>query len=165
MFSRLQDWFGRFRGHQRVDSMTPGRGDAQRQKYTAVFSSTSGYSSLTVQNILLRSDLNGRDACYSAYDARSNILYFVSDDGGGILGLSPAGPATNGSFIGTQANSQCRIHGSTSSYLIHAASRTTGDVSSGGQITGTWSPDERNCRSGADGLPEFARSLGRLRRP
>jgi len=148
----------------RVDSMTPPRGEAQRQRYTAVFSSTNGYGNLTVQNILVQSALDGTNACFLAYAAPSNELFLVTNDGSGLFALAPAGSATSGSFTGTMANSQCRIHGATSSYskagntvtltvdieylpafignkILFAASRITGDISSGWQNMGTWSLD------------------------
>jgi hypothetical protein len=69
----------------------------------ARFDHPDGFASFSVVNILINNFLDGRNACYVAYDSPNNVLYLVRDAGGGIDG-AVLGTAT------TLANSQCRIN-------------------------------------------------------
>jgi hypothetical protein len=74
----------------------------------ARFDHPEGVSNFSVVNILVNNFLDGRNACYLAYDSPNNVLYLVRDAGGGIDG------AVLGS-AGILANSQCRINTGASS--------------------------------------------------
>lgn len=68
-----------------------------------VFRDSNGANDLGVVNILINRALDGRAACYVAYNAATEQLYLVDDAGTGLLEL-PATPPT-----ATVENSQCRI--------------------------------------------------------
>lgn len=61
-----------------------------------------GISDLGIVNVLVNSALDGRFACYTAFDAVSRTLYLVGDDGGSLTSGSIDG-------VGTLSNSQCSI--------------------------------------------------------
>jgi len=71
--------------------------------YTFSFSDSKGFQDLGVENILVNSSLDGRQACYLAYDRRVNVLYLVNDNGDGLL------PGQVLAASGTVGNSQCTV--------------------------------------------------------
>lgn len=74
------------------------------QTYTFQFSDVDGYRDLGVVNVLINNYLDGRQACYIAYDRPNNVLYLVNDAGDAINGM-----VLNGT--GSLANKQCTILG------------------------------------------------------
>jgi hypothetical protein len=86
-----------------VANMAPGRGSGPSQTFTFNFTDTNGFANLGVMNILLNNFLDGRQACYLAYSRRFNLLYLVSDDGGGLL------PGASLNAPGSLSNSQCTV--------------------------------------------------------
>ena len=97
-----------------VDS-TSGSGAAHTFVFT--FSDPGGAQDLTVVNVLINSALDGRNACYLAYDRAGNVLYLVGDTGGGLTGL-----VLNGS--GSVSNSQCTVNGAGTSALANGTTLT-----------------------------------------
>ena len=89
-----------------ITSVSPAAGAGASQTYTFQFADTSGYSDLTVVNVLLNNALDGRHACYIAYAQQSNTLFLVDDAGDGAYAGSLV---LNGS--GSVSNSQCTIQG------------------------------------------------------
>ena len=61
-------------------SVSPAFGSGDANLITAVFSHPGGWSSLGVVNLLVNSALDGRNACYLAYDVPSNRIYLVQDE-------------------------------------------------------------------------------------
>ena len=138
-------------------SVSPAFGSGDANLITAVFSHPGGWSSLGVVNLLVNSALDGRNACYLAYDVPSNRIYLVQDDGN----LYPVGYAP-GTPNGVLSNSQCLIDVSRSSAqglnealklivnvtyrpgfagnkALWAAAGTPSGATSGWQALGTWS--------------------------
>lgn len=68
-----------------------------------IFRDSNGANDLGVVNILINRALDGRAACYVAYNAATEQLYLVDNAGTGLLEL-PASPST-----ATVENSQCKI--------------------------------------------------------
>ena len=84
--------------------MNPSRGSGMSQTvFTFRFSDVLGHSDLGVGNILVNSSLDGRHACYLAFDNKSNTLYLVNDAGDGLLQGRDLG--TGGSI----GNAQCTV--------------------------------------------------------
>ena len=80
-----------------------------------------GTGDLAISNLLINNFLDGRQACYLAYDHGLNILYLVKDDG---ATLSPPLPFdASGRSTGSISNSQCTVNG-TQSFISRAASPT-----------------------------------------
>ncbi|SPF56631.1 hypothetical protein SBA4_900001 [Candidatus Sulfopaludibacter sp. SbA4] len=71
--------------------------------YTFAFSDSAGYQDLGVENILVNNSLDGRAACYLAYDRRSSLLYLFTDNGSGLL--TPQSLSVPGSL----QNNQCTV--------------------------------------------------------
>ena len=69
---------------------------------TFAFSDGDGYADITVLNMLFNSALDGRSACYLAYDRSGDVLYLVNDAGTAISGA----PRSSSS---TLSNNQCSI--------------------------------------------------------
>jgi hypothetical protein len=86
-----------------VANMAPGRGSGASQTFTFNFTDTNGFANLGVMNILVNNFLDGRYACYLAYSRPFNLLYLVSDDGGGLL------PGALLNTPGNLSNSQCTV--------------------------------------------------------
>lgn len=147
-----------------VSSANPARRTGGRGTVAVTFSHTTNFASLGVQNILINRAIDGANACFLAFVASANLLYLVTDPGDDLLGLSPTSPGGSaGSFIGSVANSQCRVYGATSSYqragngvtllldlellpafsgnrMVFGAARTTNEVgNSGWQPVASWS--------------------------
>ncbi len=95
-----------------VGGVIPNQGmPPANQIYTFTFTDTNGFADLGVEDILINSALDGRQACYIAYLPSSNQVLLVDDagDAGGPFG-SLALPASNAIF-----NNHCTINGSGSS--------------------------------------------------
>ncbi|HYW48457.1 MAG TPA: hypothetical protein VE959_36680 [Bryobacteraceae bacterium] len=95
-------------------STIPSSGSAASQVFTFVFSDPAGWQNLSILNVLVNSFLDGRQACYVAFQpsgASSGSLLLVDDagDAGGPY-QSLALPGN-----GTVSNSQCSIAGAGSS--------------------------------------------------
>ncbi len=89
---------------------------------------------LGIVNVLINSALDGGRACYLAYSYPAGVLYLVNDQGP-ESGLSA--PLVLGA-PGEVANSQCRIHGATSSAVrISAGLQLTLDISFTPAFTGS----------------------------
>ncbi|SPF39812.1 exported hypothetical protein [Candidatus Sulfopaludibacter sp. SbA4] len=71
--------------------------------YTFSFSDTKGYADLGVEDILINTSLDGRQACYLAYARPINTLYLMNDSGSTLLAGQSLAAAGN---IG---NSQCTV--------------------------------------------------------
>jgi len=76
--------------------------DPRRYLLSADFSDGDGGQDLTILNILINSALDGRQACYMAFDSAANIMYLVPDSGDGLLATGLG----SGIAIG---NSQCSL--------------------------------------------------------
>ncbi len=85
-----------------VSSLSPISATGTSTTRTFVFSDADGAANIAVVNVLVNFYLDGRSACYLAYDSIGNVMYLVQDDGGTLQGL--ALPSA-----GTLANSQCSI--------------------------------------------------------
>jgi len=143
-----------------VGGVSPARGSSSRgsvQTFSFTFTDTKGWQDLGVLNILINSALDGRNACYLAYNRASNVLYVVNDAGGALL----PGLVLNG--FGETGNSQCTVYADDSSadvngntltltlslnfrltfpgnQIVYMAARdATGVNNSGWQAMGTWS--------------------------
>lgn len=92
-----------------VTAVTPARGTASNQAFTFTFSDTKGAADLGVINALINGSLDGRQACYVAYSQPGQVLYLVSDAGGGLSQGLPLGG------MGSVSNSQCTINAAGSS--------------------------------------------------
>lgn len=97
-----------------VNPVSPTGSAGAGQVFTFTFSDSAGYQDLGVLNVLINSALDGRQACYLAYSQPANVLYLVTDDGVGLVGLPLNG-------AGSVANSQCTISGLGSSAVGHGA--------------------------------------------
>lgn len=140
-----------------VTSLSPTRSTALRQTYSTVFTHPAGISNFNVLNILINSALDGGRACFLAYVQAAGELYLVNDVGDDLIGPLTWTSSTPASI----ANSQCRIHRSTSNVattsttvtlnldielfshtmggnrIFYAAARDTANNNSGWQIMGT----------------------------
>ena len=100
-----------------VGAVSPPRSATPGQTYAFTFTDTSGYTDLSVVNILINNFLDGIGACYVAFaptSATSGYLYLVDDAGdGGYAGGSPIALPSSG----TLQNSQCAINATGSSVL------------------------------------------------
>ncbi|MCX6606106.1 MAG: hypothetical protein NTV52_21290 [Acidobacteria bacterium] len=78
-------------------SITSNGPDPRQYLLTASFSDGDGEQDLTILNILINSALDGRQACYMAFDSGANIMYLVPDNGEGLLatGLGSNTPISN----------------------------------------------------------------------
>ena len=136
-----------------VTSVSPAFGNATSTVRTFVFNDPDGAGDLNIVNVLINFSLDGRNACYLAYDAKNSALYLVQNDGGTLQGMGL--PST-----GTLFNSQCRINGTGTSavktgtsltltvdytffsafagdHTVYAAARDTAVANSGWQPIGT----------------------------
>jgi len=92
--------------------VVPPWGAGYSQTMTFVFADPNGYQDLDVENVLINSSLDGRNACYIAYSRAAGAVYLVGDAGSG---LSP-GLVLNGSG-GAIGNMQCTIFSAGSSVM------------------------------------------------
>jgi len=88
-----------------VTSSTPGFGTGTSTTRTFVFTDPNGAANLGVVNVLINSALDGRNACYLAFDSVNNVLVLLRNNGidADVLAL----PSN-----ATLSNSQCSIAGS-----------------------------------------------------
>ena len=85
-------------------SASPASGNGQAQTLTYTFTDSKGAANMTVVDILTNTAVDGRSACYIAYDNQGNVMYLVADSGTSLLpGKTPA----PGMSLG---NSQCTIN-------------------------------------------------------
>jgi len=84
----------------------PAAGNGGTQSFTFQFSDPAGYQNLSVVNVLINSVLDGRNACYLAYEVQANKLDLVDD--AGDAGGPYAGAVVLGS-TSTIQNSQCAV--------------------------------------------------------
>jgi uncharacterized repeat protein (TIGR01451 family) len=95
-------------------SVTPNTGSSLTQTFTFTFNAPGGWQSLSVVDVLINNFLDGRNACYIAFQssgASSGTVLLVDDagDAGGPYSILTL-PGT-----GTAQNSQCSIAGTGSS--------------------------------------------------
>ena len=76
-----------------------------------------GIGNLSVSNMLINSALDGRQACYLAFDHSARVLYLVNDSGAGLSAGMPMDSTGRGS--GVIGNSQCSVDG-TKTYISTA---------------------------------------------
>ncbi len=88
-----------------VNSAAPAFGQGTSMTRTFVFADADGTNDLGVVNLLINSALDGRNACYLAYDSVNNVLVLQTDAGDNATVL--ALPST-----ASLSNSQCSIPGS-----------------------------------------------------
>ena len=69
---------------------------------TFVFSDSNTASDLGIVNVLINLYLDGRNACYIAYDSKGGTLYLVGDNGSSLTGIALPSAAI-------LSNSQCAI--------------------------------------------------------
>ena len=136
-------------------SVSPAGGSGFSSSFTFTFSDPKGYTDLGVVNVLVNNVLDGRHACYLAYNQPTNVLYLVGDDG------STLSPGSVLSTTGSASNSQCTVNwggtpvsGSganltltltisfTSAFagnkVVYLAARDQGSGNSGWQPLGVW---------------------------
>jgi len=88
-----------------VTSAAPAFGSGTSTTRTFVFTDTNGTNDLGVVNVLINSALDGRNACYLAYDSVGNVLVLLRNNGTDADVLALPSNAT-------LSNSQCSIAGS-----------------------------------------------------
>ena len=104
------------------------------QTFTYIVNDNDGTSDLTISNMLINNVLDGRNACYLAYDHANQILYLVND-GGTIVAPMPFDSSGHGS--GVLSNSQCSIDG-TKTYVSQYNGSTQSQVTIGLTFTGAF---------------------------
>jgi hypothetical protein len=105
-----------------------------RRTFRIMAGSENQASDTSIVNVLINSSLDGARGCYLAYSNPARVLYLVNDQGPDA-GLSA--PLVLGS-PGEVSNSQCRIHGATSSVTqFGRLLRLTLDVSFTPEFTGS----------------------------
>lgn len=135
----------------------PAYGSAGSQVFTFTFSDPDGWQHLAIVNVLFNFWLDGRQACYLAYEPASSALYLVDDSGnagGPYQGMTLPGG-------GSVGNGQCTVYGSGSSvsasgssltlslniafrptfagtHLVYMAARDAANANSGWQRLGIW---------------------------
>ena len=87
-------------------SIQPPSGSAGSRSFTLQFSYPTGYQNLSVVNVLINSFLDGRNACYLAYEVQASKLDLVNDAG------QSAGPYASVVLgdAGAIQNSQCAVN-------------------------------------------------------
>ncbi len=91
------------------------------QTFQFVTRDDDGVSDLTITNMLINNALDGRSACYLAFDHQSKILYLVNDAGTTITGM-PFDSQGRGS--GVLTNSQCSVDGTKTSVQSYGTQAT-----------------------------------------
>ena len=91
------------------------------QTFQFVTKDDDGVSDLTITNMLINNALDGRSACYLAFDHQTNILYLVNDAGTTIAGM-PFDSQGRGS--GVLSNSQCSVDGTKTSVQSYGTQAT-----------------------------------------
>ncbi|SPF50343.1 Virginiamycin B lyase (modular protein) [Candidatus Sulfopaludibacter sp. SbA4] len=95
-----------------VTGVTPARGGASAgtgQSFTFAFTDTKGTGDFGIVNVLIKNVIDGRQACYVAYEAFTGNLFLV-DDAGDAGGPFAGEMPVNGGSTAVQ-NSQCTING------------------------------------------------------
>lgn len=87
-------------------NLDPASGSRGQQAFTVAWRETTTGANINTVQLLIRSDLNGIDACYLGYDRTNNLLYLVNDSGSALL---PAIVPNGGT--GSQQNGQCSLSG------------------------------------------------------
>ena len=136
-----------------VTSAAPAFGSGTSTTRTFVFTDSNGAADLGVVNVLINSALDGRNACYLAYDSVGNVLVLLRDNGTDADVLALPSNAT-------LSNSQCSIAGSSitavkagntlsltltfnftaafnATRILYAAARDAVSANSGWQAVGT----------------------------
>jgi hypothetical protein len=139
-----------------ADSTDPARGAGSGQTFRFTFSDTKGAQDLGVVNILINNFLDGGHACYIAYSRPFQVLFLVTDTGGGLspaLTLGGTGSVSNGQCTINAAGSSATVNGNTvtlvlnisftsafnGNRVIYLAARDSTDANnSGWQALGTW---------------------------
>ena len=80
--------------------VSPASGFMSGQTLTFSFSDPRGTADLGILDVLINRFLDGRNACYIAFDLPHSVTYLVADDGATLVAV----PAS-----GTAANSQCTV--------------------------------------------------------
>lgn len=96
---------------------SPRSTSGSRQLFEWTFSDNDGMSDIGIANVLINSALDGRQACYVAFDRPNNMLFLVPDSGDGLV------PGTLGAATSI-ANRQCTIQLATSSVTTTPYSMT-----------------------------------------
>ena len=89
------------------------------QTFTYTVIDADGTSDLTISNLLINNVLDGRQACYLAFDHASSILYLVNDAGTFISGMQLD---SQGRGSGVLSNSQCSVDGTKTSLSNYSGS-------------------------------------------
>jgi len=92
-------------------------GSQRRQVFNLIYRHHSSAAVFTNVQLLINRDLHGVGACWVGLDVSSQALYLLADDGSTLL------PALTLGSPQTRENSQCRIHGSTSSSTLSGTDR------------------------------------------
>ncbi len=95
-----------------VTGLSPLVSAGPSQSYTFQFSDPDGWQDLNILNVLINSSLDGRQACYVAYNVQSKTLQLV-DDAGDAGGPFAGSMVFNGA--GKVSNTHCVILGTGSS--------------------------------------------------
>ena len=91
--------------------------------FVMTFTDDAGAANLNILNALINAQLDGRSACYLAFDYPNKLLYLVKDDGGSLSGAMQFNSST-GLATGFLSNSQCMVNGSGTSFTTSANSIT-----------------------------------------
>ena len=83
-------------------------GTGMSQTLQVTSSDQDGVGELLITNILVNTSLDGRQACYLAFDHQAQVLYLVNDSATALTGM-PFDSTGHGS--GTLSNGQCSVDG------------------------------------------------------
>jgi hypothetical protein len=156
--------------------VVPAAGNGFGQPMTFTFSDPRGWADLNVVNILINDALDGRQACYLAFNPSLNVLYLVNDAGSALL------PELTLNGAGGLGNSQCSVKGAGSAVtsngtdlnlnlnlsfsasfagnkVLYLAARDLEGNNSGWQPLGTWEVPGTPTTPAAGGVSP-ARGLG-----
>ena len=113
-------------GTMAVTGAAPARGAGAagtNRQYAFTFTDAKGTGDFGIVNVLINSSIDGRKACYVAYNVQTSQLFLV-DDQGDAGGPFAGGIVLNGGSTAVQ-NSQCSISGVGSSAAFTAANTLT----------------------------------------
>ncbi len=85
-----------------ISTISPASGGSSRGDFTITYVDETANGNLQGMQFLVNKDLDGRHACYVAYDRPNNYLYLINDAGTALLP-----PIVPGQKIGSAENSQC----------------------------------------------------------
>ena len=108
-----------------VTGQNPARGMSTggiNQILNFTITDTAMFTNLGVIDVLMNDSLDGRNACYIAYDEGSNMLFLV-DDAGDAGGPFAGSMVLDGSAVSVE-NNQCRIDGMGSSAVGNGTTLT-----------------------------------------